>query len=195
MIENDPQSHLGWMMARVAETEKMLNLKHAEWVELSSEVDQLRADFIAMQAAIEAFRRMMGLPATAAAMQEGQSAPTASALPPFRDLSMADAAEIILRQQGGQPMKVAEILREMLAGGKEVVYLELQMYVGAKNPADTIELTGHPNIRLTIPGGTHGDVATASVVVNTIPAILDAPAGLRTSRDLPLGFFAPGAKP
>ena len=94
----------------------------------------------------------------------------------------------------GQAAGVHQIARG-LAGGKEVVYLELQMYVGAKNPADTIELTGHPNIRLTIPGGTHGDVATASVVVNTIPAILDAPAGLRTSRDLPLGFFAPGAKP
>ena len=69
------------------------------------------------------------------------------------------------------------------------------MYVGAKDPADTLELTGKPNITLTIPGGTPGDVATASVVVNTIPMILDAPAGLRTSRDLPLGFFAPGAKP
>jgi len=25
--------------------------------------------------------------------------------------------------------------------------------------------------------------------------ILDAPAGLRTSRDLPIGFFSPNAKP
>lgn len=82
-----------------------------------------------------------------------------------------------------------------LSGGKEVVYLELRMYVGAKDPADTVELTGHPNISLVIPGGAHGDVATAAVVVNTIPAVLDAPAGLRTSRDLPLGFFPPTAKP
>ena len=69
------------------------------------------------------------------------------------------------------------------------------MYVGAKEPADTIELKGHPNIGLVIPGGTHGDVATASVVVNSIPVILDAPAGLRTARDLPIGFFSPNAKP
>ena len=56
-------------------------------------------------------------------------------------------------------------------------------------------LTGHPNISLVIPGGSHGDIATASVVVNSIPVILDAPAGLRTARDLPIGFFSPNAKP
>jgi len=49
-------------------------------------------------------------------------------------------------------------------------------------------LTGHPTISLTIPGGSPGDIATASVVVNSIPVILDAPAGLRTARDLPIGF-------
>jgi 2,4-diaminopentanoate dehydrogenase len=82
-----------------------------------------------------------------------------------------------------------------LGGGKELIYLELQMYVGAKNPADTVELKGHPDISLVIPGGTHGDIATASVVVNSIPVILDAPAGLRTARDLPIGFFSPNARP
>jgi 4-hydroxy-tetrahydrodipicolinate reductase len=82
-----------------------------------------------------------------------------------------------------------------LSAGKELIYLELQMYVGANNPADSIELQGHPNISLNIPGGSHGDIATASVVVNTIPVILDAAAGLRTSRDLPIGFFSPHARP
>jgi 2,4-diaminopentanoate dehydrogenase len=77
--------------------------------------------------------------------------------------------------------------------GIEKVYLELQMYVGAKEAGDWIELVGEPNLSLVIPGGTHGDVATAGVVVNTIPAILAAPAGLKTSRDLPIGFFAPAA--
>jgi hypothetical protein len=77
------------------------------------------------------------------------------------------------------------------AGGKEKIFLELKMFIGAKNPADTIELEGEPHLALTIPGGTHGDVATAAVVVNAIPAILAAPSGLRTSRDLPLSFFPP----
>jgi len=99
-----------------------------------------------------------------------------------------------LTVEPGQAAGVHQIARG-LAAGKELVYLELQMYVGAKEPADTVTLTGHPNISLTIPGGTHGDVATASVVVNSIPVILDAPAGLRTPRDLPIGFFSPNAKP
>lgn len=94
----------------------------------------------------------------------------------------------------GQAAGVHQIARGM-GGGKELIYLELQMYVGAKEPADTIELTGHPNIRLVVPGGTHGDIATASVAVNSIPVILDAPAGLRTARDLPIGFFSPNARP
>ncbi|HVO57900.1 MAG TPA: hypothetical protein VMT51_09420 [Dongiaceae bacterium] len=99
-----------------------------------------------------------------------------------------------LTVEAGQAAGVHQIARG-LSGGKELVYLELQMYVGAKDPADTVTLTGHPNISLTIPGGSHGDIATASVAVNSIPAILDAPAGLRTSRDLPIGFFSPNAKP
>jgi hypothetical protein len=99
-----------------------------------------------------------------------------------------------LTVEAGQAAGVHQIARG-LGGGKELVYLELQMYVGAKEPADTLTLKGHPNINLVIPGGTHGDVATASVVVNSIPVILDAPAGLRTARDLPIGFFSPNARP
>ena len=100
-----------------------------------------------------------------------------------------------LTVEAGEAAGVHQIGRGLSNEGKELVYLELQMYVGAKDPADTIELTGHPNIRLVIPGGTHGDVATASVAVNSIPVILDAPAGLRTARDLPIGFFSPEARP
>jgi len=99
-----------------------------------------------------------------------------------------------LTVEAGQAAGVHQIARG-LAGGKELIHLELQMYVGAKDPADTLTLTGHPNISLTIPGGSHGDIATASVAVNSIPVILDAPAGLRTAKDLPIGFFSPTAKP
>jgi 4-hydroxy-tetrahydrodipicolinate reductase len=93
----------------------------------------------------------------------------------------------------GQAAGVHQIARA-LGAGEEKIYMELQMYVGAKDPHDTIELTGTPGLKLTIPGGTHGDLATAAVVVNTIPAILAAPAGLRTSRDLPMSFFPPIAR-
>jgi hypothetical protein len=99
-----------------------------------------------------------------------------------------------LEVAAGQVAGVHQIARGK-AGGAEKIYMELKMYVGAKQSSDTIELEGEPNISLTIPGGTHGDIATAAVIVNAIPVILAAPAGLRTSRDLPVGFFPPNALP
>jgi 2,4-diaminopentanoate dehydrogenase len=94
----------------------------------------------------------------------------------------------------GQAAGVRQVARG-ISGGIEKICMELQMYVGAAESNDTVELFGEPNLTLTIPGGTHGDIATAALVVNSIPAILAAPAGLRTSRDLPLCFFPPTAKP
>jgi hypothetical protein len=94
----------------------------------------------------------------------------------------------------GQVAGVHQIARGM-EGGEEKICMELNMYVGAKQPADSIELKGKPHLTLTIPGGTHGDVATAAVVVNAILSILAAPSGLRTTRDLPLSFFPPNATP
>jgi len=99
-----------------------------------------------------------------------------------------------LTVEPGQVTGVHQIARG-LGGGAERIYMELQMYVGAKQSSDTVELSGTPNISLTVPGGTHGDIATASVAVNCIPEILKAQAGLRTSRDLPMCFFAPNATP
>jgi hypothetical protein len=99
-----------------------------------------------------------------------------------------------LEVAAGRAAGVHQIARGV-AQGKERIYMELQMYVGAPESSDRIELRGEPNLVLTIPDGTHGDIATAALVVNTIPEILAAPAGLRTSRDLPLCFFPPKAKP
>jgi hypothetical protein len=99
-----------------------------------------------------------------------------------------------LEVAAGQVAGVHQIARGF-AGKQEKIYMELQMFVGATDPGDTVEIAGNPNLTLTIPGGTHGDIATASVVVNCIPQILDASAGLRTSRDLPMCFLPPEAKP
>jgi hypothetical protein len=93
-----------------------------------------------------------------------------------------------LTVEPGQVAGVHQIARG-LCNGEEKVYLELQMYVGAENPADSVELTGEPNLKLTVPGGVHGDLATAAVAVNCIPAILKAKPGLRTSADIPMSYF------
>jgi 4-hydroxy-tetrahydrodipicolinate reductase len=95
-----------------------------------------------------------------------------------------------LTVEPGQAAGVHQIARGF-SEGQELIYMELQMYVGASDPADKVELQGHPNISLVIPGGAHGDIATASVAVNSIPVILEAPSGLRTAKDLPIGFFPP----
>ena len=95
-----------------------------------------------------------------------------------------------LEVAAGQVAGVHQIARG-IAAGQERIFMELQMYVGAKQPADTVELRGEPNLTFTIPGGTHGDLATAAIAVNTVPSILAAPAGLRSVRDLPLAFFPP----
>jgi 2,4-diaminopentanoate dehydrogenase len=94
----------------------------------------------------------------------------------------------------GQVTGVHQIARGMWEG-EDKIFMELQMYVGAKQPADTVELRGEPNLTLTVPGGIHGDIATAAVAVNAIPATLAATAGLRTVRDLPLGLLPPNATP
>jgi 4-hydroxy-tetrahydrodipicolinate reductase len=93
-----------------------------------------------------------------------------------------------LTVEPGQIAGVHQVARGMNAG-EEKICMELKMYVGAEQPADTIELKGAPPLSLTIPGGTHGDLATAAVVVNAIPEILAAQSGLRTTRDLPLSYF------
>jgi 4-hydroxy-tetrahydrodipicolinate reductase len=73
--------------------------------------------------------------------------------------------------------------------GREVLKLTLEMYVGAPEPADTISLRGVPDLTLTIPGGTHGDLATAAAVVNAIPLVVEARPGLRTVADVPVRYF------
>jgi 4-hydroxy-tetrahydrodipicolinate reductase len=70
--------------------------------------------------------------------------------------------------------------------GQLAVSLDLQMYVGAEAPRDHVLIDGVPPIDMTIAGGVAGDVATAAIVVNAIPKLLAAPAGLVTMRDLPL---------
>ncbi len=89
----------------------------------------------------------------------------------------------------GQAAGVHQVARG-LADGQSKISLELEMYVGASDPRDTLELVGEPNIRLTVPGGTHGDIATAAVVVNCIPLLLEARPGLRTARDIPMHYFS-----
>ena len=76
--------------------------------------------------------------------------------------------------------------------GRPAITLHMEAYLGAPESYDAVEISGVPQIRSKVAGGVHGDVATASIVVNSIPKILEVPPGLRTMRDMPLASFFGG---
>jgi hypothetical protein len=76
--------------------------------------------------------------------------------------------------------------------GQAIIQLHMEAYLGAPESYDAVEIEGSPRLFQKIAGGIHGDVATASIVVNSIPKVLDASPGLHTMRDLALPSFYPG---
>jgi 4-hydroxy-tetrahydrodipicolinate reductase len=76
--------------------------------------------------------------------------------------------------------------------GAPLISLRLEAYLGAPESYDSVLIEGSPRIHSTIAGGVHGDIATASITVNSIPAVLSAAPGLRTMRDMRLPSFFRG---
>jgi len=85
----------------------------------------------------------------------------------------------------GQAAGVRQVGRGTHAG-EELVTLEFEAFVGAPESYDAVYITGTPNLEVVIRGGTHGDIATAAMVVNSVHRVMDAPSGLVTMRDLPM---------
>ena len=73
------------------------------------------------------------------------------------------------------------------------ITLHLEAYLGAPQSYDSVLIEGLPRVYSRIDGGVHGDVATASMTVNSIPAVLAAQPGFRTMRDLRLPSFYAGS--
>ena len=76
--------------------------------------------------------------------------------------------------------------------GEPRIRLQLEAYLGAPESYDSVLIEGSPRIYSKIEGGVHGDIATASMTVNSIPAVLTAAPGLRTMRDMRLPSFFNG---
>ena len=75
--------------------------------------------------------------------------------------------------------------------GEPIITLHMEAYLGAPESFDAVRVNGSPAHAMKIAGGVHGDIATASIAVNSIPKVLQASPGLRTMRDLALpSFFA-----
>jgi hypothetical protein len=78
--------------------------------------------------------------------------------------------------------------------GQPAITLHMEAYLGAPESYDAVEITGSPALKMKIAGGVHGDVATASITVNSLPKILAVPPGLHTMRDMPVPSFFGGVR-
>jgi 4-hydroxy-tetrahydrodipicolinate reductase len=87
--------------------------------------------------------------------------------------------------QPGEIAGVQQVARAF-ADGREIVRLELTLQVGAEDPRDEIVIDATPPLRVLVPGGVPGDLATANAVVNAVHALVERQ-GLLTVLDLPAG--------
>jgi 2,4-diaminopentanoate dehydrogenase len=93
-----------------------------------------------------------------------------------------------VRVAPGQVAGVRQVARGYV-GERAALTLELRMFVGAEDAQDTVEIDGDPPVRMTVAGGFHGDLATAAMVVNAIPSVRRAAAGLVSMAELPLVHY------
>jgi 4-hydroxy-tetrahydrodipicolinate reductase len=70
--------------------------------------------------------------------------------------------------------------------GKEAIVLDFRAYIGAEEEFDAVTIKGVPEIRQRISPCVHGDLGTVAMIVNSIPKVINAPAGLVTMKDLPV---------
>jgi len=76
--------------------------------------------------------------------------------------------------------------------GEPAIRLHMEAFLGSPETYDSVHIEGSPSLSMKIAGGIHGDVATASIAVNSIPKVLQATPGLHTMRDLALPSFFSG---
>jgi hypothetical protein len=90
-----------------------------------------------------------------------------------------------LTVKAGQAAGVRQVGRGF-RGNREVITLEFEACLGAQESYDAVYIDGTPPLEVVISGGVHGDLATAAMIVNSVPRAAAAPAGLLTMKDLPL---------
>ncbi len=97
--------------------------------------------------------------------------------------------EIVTQYLKVAPGQVAGVHQTIYGKGRIDVSLELRMYVGAEDvAADRVIVHGVPDVEMVIKGGVHGDRATAAMVVNSIPRVVQARPGVLTMDDIPVSF-------
>jgi 4-hydroxy-tetrahydrodipicolinate reductase len=86
-----------------------------------------------------------------------------------------------------EPGEVAGIFQTAtgLKNGENLIKLVLRMEIDAKEQYDRTQIFGEPDIDIKIQNGLFGDDATVAIVVNLIDAVMDAPPGFLTMKDVP----------
>ncbi len=79
---------------------------------------------------------------------------------------------------------------EAMYRGRLVLELDLKMYLDAPNPHDMVRIVGDPPIEVEAKGGIAGDHATVAALVNAVPRIRQARAGLLLMTDLAVPCWA-----
>jgi hypothetical protein len=87
----------------------------------------------------------------------------------------------------GQVKGLKQVARAFSEDG-EFMTLTFVAALGAGDEADTIRITGSPDLEVTLKG-TNGDIATVAIAVNAIRRVIEAAPGLVTMRDLPIVTF------
>ena len=104
----------------------------------------------------------------------------------------ADVASDLLSVRAGQVCGLVQ-RGTGYVNGEPRIRLRLEAYLGAPESYESVLVEGSPRIHSRIDGGVHGDIATASMAVNAIPAVMSASPGFRTMRDLRLPSFYGGS--
>jgi hypothetical protein len=89
--------------------------------------------------------------------------------------------------KAGQVKGLKQVARGYTADG-EFMSLTFVAALEAGDEADTIKITGSPNLEVTLKG-TNGDIATVAIAVNAVRRVREAGPGLVTMRDLPIVTF------
>jgi hypothetical protein len=89
--------------------------------------------------------------------------------------------------QPGQVKGLKQVARGYTAES-EFMSLTFVAALEAGDEADTIKITGSPNLEVTLKG-TNGDIATVAIAVNAVRRVREAGPGLVTMRDLPIVTF------
>ena len=74
-----------------------------------------------------------------------------------------------LKVEAGRGVRHRAGRHRLLAAASRSIVLHMEAYLGAPETYDAVTIEGSPRLSVKAAGGYHGDVATASITVNTIP--------------------------